>query len=63
MSIHNAVNSFYLFDQEPSWMRCERYDYCEPADRDAVSYDSSSRKTRGLKGLFKTIAHICGLVG
>ena len=46
MSIHNAVNSFYMFDQEPSWMKSERYDYCEPADRDAVSYDSSSPDSR-----------------
>lgn len=53
MSIHNAVNSFYLFDQEPSWMRSERYDYCEPEAREAHS----------LKGFFKTIAHFCGLVG
>ena len=33
MSIHNAANMeyYYLADQEPAWMRTERYDYCEPA--------------------------------
>ena len=33
MSIHSAANMEYYFlaDQEPSWKKTERFDYCEPA--------------------------------
>ena len=47
MSIHNAVNfeNIRLADQEPEWMRTERYDYCEPYSESAVT----------LKGLVKKL--------
>lgn len=35
MSIHSSVNmvNCMSFEQVPDWMKSERYDYCEPAQK------------------------------
>jgi len=36
MSIHSSVNmvNCMFLDQEPEWMKSERYEYCEPMEKE-----------------------------